>query len=71
MKDVLKGDIFLTNTEMENINQSSNSTNTAEEKLKEKLKVKLVKKLRSIKENCKKKYYQSPFHKIKDSPPWF
>ena len=34
MKDVLKGDIFLTNTEMENINQSSNSTNTAEEKLK-------------------------------------
>ena len=54
MKDVLKGDIILTNTEMENINQSSNSTNTAEEKLKEKLKVKLVKKLRSIRKTAKR-----------------
>ena len=68
-KDDLKGDIDLINTEMENINQSSNSTNTAEEKLKEKLKAKLVKQLTSSRENCKKKYYQSHFHKITDSPP--
>ena len=49
---------------MQNINLRSNSTNIAEEKLKEKLK-----QLTSIRENCKKKYYQSHFHKIKDSPP--
>ena len=34
-KDDLKGGIALTNTKMENINQSSNSTNTVAEKLKE------------------------------------
>ena len=51
---------------MENTNQSSNSTNTAEKKLKEKLKDKLVRKLTSIRENCKKRYYLSHFYKIKD-----
>ena len=54
---------------MGNINQSSNSNNTAEEKLKETLKDKLVKQLTSITENSKKKYYQSQFHKIKDYLP--
>ena len=54
---------------MENINQSSDSSNTAEEKLREKLKDKLLQQLTSITENYKKKYSQSHFHKIKGSPP--
>ena len=51
---------------MENINHISNSTNT--DNFKGKTKRQLVKQLILIRKNYKKKYYQSHFYKIKDSP---